>query len=803
MIEVAERLRLAFADHYPLERPLGRGGMATVYLARDLKHHRFVALKVLHPALAAGLGKERFIREIRTAANLQHPHIVSLYDSGEVEDFLYYVMPYIEGESLRQRLDRDSRLPMPEAMGILSDAAEALAYAHAHGVVHRDVKPENILLSGGHALVADFGIARAVEAAGDTRLTETGWGMGTPAYMSPEQIAGGMLDGRSDEYGLGCVLYEMLTGQPPFSGPNARAIFTRHHLDPVTPVSGIRPEVPPHVDRAVLRTLAKEPQDRFDNVSQLVEALRSGDGDSSPPLLAAAGVTSPPPSSGKSSPARDAWWFARAALAPAVAVGLLGVVTYLGFVRTGNHKAGVEATSVAVVPIEDVEGDTAQAYLAEGLTDELITNLTRIPSLRVINRRTMIAYRRDTTPRGRMTPREIAAELGVDAVVTGTLQRLDDTVHLTAQVMLADQDKALWGETYDGTRGDLLRVQREVAHAVARQIRGDLSLADRERLGEARPVDPEALDLYARGRRLWNKRGEKNLLDAIKYFEQALDHDPSFALAYSGEADAYTQLGYTGVLSPVDAFPKARAAAERALANDSTLAEPRTALAYVKFYFEWDWAGAEREFQEAIRRNPSYATAHEWYGLYLAAMGRFDQATAEERTAMSLDPLSVPIEGTAAWVLHYSGRDLEAENQLRIAWRIDSTYGLGRLYMGLVQLELSRRDSAYRYLPRESPSVPTIAAKGNLYGLMGQRDSARGDLGRLDSLEQAGRYVTPYGRALIHIGLGDIGRTFFELDRAVTGRTHWVVWLNRDTRWRAIRNDPRFKALTRRIGLPA
>jgi len=799
MTDTPAQVRLAFANRYPIERALGRGGMATVYLAQDVKHHRPVALKVLHSELAAGLGNDRFLREIRIEANLQHPHILPLHDSGEADGFLYYVMPYVEGESLRQRLARERRLSIAESLRITADAGEALAYAHSRGVIHRDVKPENILLSGGHALVADFGIAKAVEAAGDVRLTETGWGMGTPAYMSPEQIAGGAVDGRSDIYGLGCLLYEMLAGDPPFTGLNARAIFTRHHLDPVAPLGGIRSDVPPYVEDAVHRALAKERQDRFDSVARFLEALQVTH--SSLPAVPAAppgplklSEPHPPPAVRSGRPT------SRAVLVGLAAAGVLAIGGYLaGFGRARGHEARL-ATSVAVMPVEDLDGDSSEAHIGEGLTDELITDLTRIRALRVINRQTMVKYYR-----AGKTPREVARELGVDAIVTATMQRLGDTVHLSAQVSRAGEDGSVWAESYDGTRGDLLRVQREIARAVAVQLRGSLSAGERADLGATRSLDPEVVDLYERGRRFWNKRGKGNLLQAIQLFDQALDRDPRFAPAYSAQADAFVQLGYGSHLAPEDAFPKARSAAEKALGLDSTLAEPHAALAFVRFYYDWDWAGAEQEFRLAIDRNPSYATGHEWYGLYLAAMGRFDAAVEEERIAVSLEPLSAPVAGTAAWVLYYAGRLDEADRQLRIVLRTDSTFLLGRLYLGRVEQARGAMDSALAYygtLGTFQSWVPSIAGLGNIYGLIGRRADALRELARLDSLERTGQYVTPYGRALVWAGLGDLDRSFAELDRAVEGRSHWLVWLNRDSRWMPLRHDPRFQPLVRRIGLP-
>jgi serine/threonine-protein kinase len=790
--DVLARLRAALADRYPIERAVGRGGMATVYLARDAKHHRDVAVKVLHPELAAGLGTERFLREIRIEAGLQHPHILPLHDSGEADGFLYYVMPFVVGESLRQRLERETRLPLDDALAITADVADALGYAHAQGVVHRDIKPENILLSNGHALVADFGIAKAVELAGDSKLTETGWGMGTPAYMSPEQIVGEPADGRSDVYGLGCVVYEMLAGQPPFPAASARAMFTRHQLDPPTPLRNARPEVPAEVEAAVLTALAKLPADRFATASEFLEGI-TGSGNRK-------GFSRPSPKPRLSLKAR----YARLGrplrvglVVSAVSLALGGAYLTLLRGRPVALAAG-HVSTLAVLPIKDLQGDTSRAYIAEGLTDELSTDLAQIRGLQVINRQTMAGYGKSDK-----TPRQIAQELGVDAVVSGTLQRLGDTVHLTTELTPRGSDRALWARSYGGSAGDLLRIQRETAWELGERLRGE---RPRRTTAGGTAGDPEAIDAYIRGRYWWNRRGQSNLLRSIEFFGQALDADPSFAPAYAGMADAYTQLGYGSWLAPDDAFPKAAAAARKALALDSTLAEPHAALGFYNMYFAWDWAAAEREFRLAIARNPSYATAHEWHGLFLAAMGRFDEAVAEERRAQTLDPLSNAVTGTTGWVLHYSGRQDDAERVLRTALRVDSGFGLGHLYLGRVFQAKGELDSAIgQYEPQLSGPLgqwaPTLSGLANLYAAKGRRGDALRMLQRMDSLSRS-RYITSYAVAVVHAGLNQPDSTFAWLDRAVKERTHWLVWLNRDPRWRAMRGDPRFADLVHRIGLP-
>lgn len=454
--------------------------------------------------------------------------------------------------------------------------------------------------------------------------------------------------------------------------------------------------------------------------------------------------------------------------------------------------------TLAVLPIQDLGADTTYPYLADALTEQLITELARSRELQVINRRTMMTFRRSLKQ-----PRDIARELAADAVLTSAVQRAGDSVRLTVQLVRAGDDRISWAWSSPAASGDLLRLAERAADSIAEHTLGTRRTTERTSRGTARRVDPAALDLYIQGRYWWNKRGP-GLLRSIDIFTRALDLDPTFALAYSGMADAYVQLGYGSLLRPDDAFPKARAAAERALQLDPTLAEPHATLGFVKMYYDWDWPGAEREFRRALALNPSYATAHEWYGLFLTVMGRFDEAREREHRAQVLDPLSTAVAGTAAWVLYYAGRNDEAERELRLALRADSTFALGRFYLGRVHQSRGRLDSAlaaYHSIGPLRDWVPTIAAVGHVYGSQGRRREALATLARLDSLSRQG-YVTAYAVALVHASLGQRDSAFAWLDRGVAERTHWMVWLRRDPRWAPIRSDPRIETLASRLKLP-
>jgi eukaryotic-like serine/threonine-protein kinase len=772
-------LQGALTERYEVERELGRGGMAAVYLALDRKHQRRVAIKVLHPEISQAVGSDRFLREIAIAARLQHPHILGLHESGEAAGLLYYVMPFVEGESLRDRLIRERQIPIDAALRIALEVANALGHAHTLGVVHRDVKPDNILLSGGHAIVADFGIATALSVAGGEQLTRAGTTLGTPQYMSPEQAAGEPVDGRSDLYALGCVLYEMLAGSPPFTGPTSQAILARHAVDPVPSLRTVRRTVPPGVEWVIDRVLAKVPADRFATAAEFADALthperapirRTG---RRPLLMAVAAVP------------------ALAGLMLGLNVG--GVRAWLSGGATGFH-------SLAVLPVANLTGDTGQVYLADAMTDQFITDLAQIAALRVIGRTSVQRYRGTTK-----TAREIARELGVDAVLSASLQRVGDVIRVTAQLSSAPTGEARWASSFDGDQRDVLRLESDVSRAVAGEVTVELTPQERRRFaGRRRVVDPGAYGAYVKGRYFWNKRTGPDLQKAIGLFTQALDLDPTYAAAYSGLADAYIQMGYASLGAPADLFPKAREAAVRAVALDSTMAEPHAALGFYHLYYSWDWAAADREFRRALTLNPNYATVHEWYGLYLAAMGRLDDARAEERRAEELDPLSAPIAGTRGWVFHYSGQEDSAGVQLHKALALDSANPIVHFYLGRVYQALAQYDSAaalYESTGRLRSWAPTVAAMGTVYGLTGRRADAQKVLRELEARSRH-EYITAYGVALVYTAMGDRDHAFIWLRQAVAERSHWLVWLLRDARWQPLQGDPRFQEIVRQVGLP-
>ena len=781
-MELLQRLQTALADRYRVERELGRGGMATVYLAEDLRHGRRVALKVLRPEIAPALGADRFQREIAIAARLQHPHIIGLFDSGATAGMLWYTMPCVDGESLRARLRREVQLDAAEAVRIAGEVADALACAHGAGVIHRDIKPENILLTNGHAAVADFGIAHALDVAGGERLTETGFALGTPQYMSPEQAAGGRsVDARADVYALGCVVYEMLAGEPPFNGPTPQAVLARHSVDPVPSLRTVRPTLSPALEAAITKALAKVPADRYSSAADFKAALERA--------MREPGLAPP-----RVAPRR----LAAGLLAVALALGFaIGALAGFPLPRLDRSEREVLIQSLAVEPFENLTGDSGQVYLAKGITDQLETELAQIGSLRVIGLE---------EAGGTTAAMEAARRLGLEVVLSGSLQRAGSNVRISARLKSTETGQALWARSFDGDLTTILQLQADVARAVAERIRVSLTPGERSRIARSRPqVTPAAYESYVRGAYFLDKATQANFQTAISHFAKAIDADPTFAAAYAGMAECYVSLGYFGDLAPEIAFPQARAAASKALALDSTLANAHRASAYQLLFGEWNFAEADRAYARAVALDSTNAWSHWLRGMYLTAMNRRGEAIASVERAQRLDPLSLMVQSASARSYYNARRYQDAIAQAKAALDLDSTFARARFWVGMAVEQLGRSDEAVRELKATiqhgGPTSAYLAALGHVYATSGQRRDALRLLRDLETRSLT-RYVSPLDLATIRLGLGDTDSALALLSRAVRVHDGGLVFLAVDPRYEPLHQDPRYQCLLRRIGFP-
>jgi serine/threonine-protein kinase len=735
-----EHFAAALADRYFIEREVGRGGMATVYLARDVRHHRQVALKVLPPEIGAAVGAERFQAEIRVTANLRHPNIVPLFDSGVAAGRLFYVMPFIDGESLRDRLGRDRQLPIGEAVQITREVADALAYAHRQGVIHRDVKPANILLAGGHAFVTDFGIARAVSLAGGggEAITASGIAVGTPAYMSPEQaMAERDVDGRTDQYSLACVLYEALAGEPPYKGPTAQAMLARRLTDPMPSLRAARDTVPETIEVALRRALARAPVDRFETTTAFAEAL-----------------TRPP-------------------------------------------SEPVSVKSVAVLPFLNISADPENEYFADGITEDVIAQLSKIHALKVVSRASVMAFKRRE-----QGLREIASRLRVATLLDGSVRRAGDRVRIVAQLVDAATDRPLWSETYDRQLTDIFAIQSEVALQIAAALQATLSPDERARVGREPTRDVHAYQLYLQGRHRFITYTDEGMRQAIEYFERAIARDPNFAPAYAGIANAYTELGEIGLLPPNEAYPRAKAAVDKALALDPDLGEAHCTAAFCKMVYEFDWRGSEVEFKRALELAPSNADAHDLYGRLCSALARYDEAIVLQQRAKDLDPVAHRVDIATAYLR--AGRLREAFEAAVQALELSPEYSRAHATYGWVCLRTGRLEEGIKAIERAAALAPEetlwLAQLGQAYGEVGRVDDARRALAQL--LERARTsYVAPYHLAFVYTGLKEWDRAMDCLEEAYAQKAGSVYGIKGSFLFVPLRAHARFQALLRRMNL--
>ena len=606
-----QKLRDSLSQTYSIDRELGKGGMATVYLAQDLKHDRVVALKILHPDLAASLGPDRFLREIKLAARLNHPHILPLFDSGEADGFLYYVMPYVEGESLREKLDREQQLSIDEAVHHGRAIASALDYAHRQGIVHRDMKPENVMLYEGEAMVMDFGIAKAVSAAGSETLTQTGMMVGTPAYVSPEQAAGETnLDGKSDQYSLACVVYEMITGERPFSGATPQAIMAKRFSETPKPLRAVRNTVPESVEKAVSRAMSTDAGSRYSTTAQFGQALASGS------MVTPTNTAALP-------------------VAPASA-----------------------AKSVAVLPFANQSADPENEYLTDGIADEIISALTKIQSLRVASRTSAFAFKGKNEDIS-----EIGHKLKVSTVLEGSVRRHGNKLRVTAQLVNVADGSNLWSERYDREIEDIFEIQDDISQSIVKALRVILSEGEKKQIEKARTVDVKAYDYYLRGRQYFHHFRRKSLEFARQMFNRAIEIDPEYARAYAGVADACSLL-YKYFDAREANLRQADAASRKAIDLEPDLVEAHVARA-VAMSMASKFDEATEEFDKALKLDPKNFEASYWYGRMHITQGAFEEAVKLLERAELIRPDDYQIPGFLAQALNPLGRTDEAETQFR------------------------------------------------------------------------------------------------------------------------------------------
>lgn len=787
---------------YTFEREIVGGAMSRVFVAMDKSLGRDIIVKVMSHEVAADLSVDRFRREIQLAAKLQHPHIIPLLSAGEIDGAPYFTMPFVEGESLRAKLSRAGELPIGESVRILREVASALSYAHKHGVAHRDIKPDNVMLSNEFALVTDFGVAKALSessVAPGAAITLTGVGvtLGTPAYMAPEQAtADPSIDHRADIYSFGVMAYEMLTGSLPFTGRTIQATLAAHAIEKPEPVERRRPGIPRPLAALIMRCLEKRPADRPQEAAELVTALDAihvGDGHSAP-----------------ASAARSRSMKIIGAIAVALvvigAIYTLATGRGLSGVGGGGARAGAQPLnqlrSVAVLPLANVGGDASDEYFTDGMTDELANALSKLPGLRVASRTSSYAFKGKTgTDVG-----EIGNKLHVQAVLEGTVRRSGDRLRVGAQLTNVTDGLSIWSDTYERRTSDIFTVQDDIAGAIASALKMKLGTSAAALASTSHGTDNlEAYDSFLRGRYLWNRRGADNLRKALAYYEKSIGSDPRFARAYAGMAITYALLPeYSDSASP-DAVARARAAATRALALDSTLAEAHTALGLTALHMQ-DFHTAEAEYKKAIVLDPTYPTGHQWYGELLVHTARLDSAFAELRRAQLLDPLAPIPYDAMAYALKVAGRHKEALEQIAKADELAPGLGLTRELFAETHLQMGETGKAISELEEAVRiSRETLLTRGKLchaYGLGGRSADARRLLAQIEARQGEPESRVPL--AVCHIGLGERAAALDALDGAVKNRevsllTSFSLLLDRV--WDPLRGDPRWEGILRAAGL--
>ena len=794
--------------HYRVVEKIGEGGQGTVYKVFDTTLDRPAVIKVLPPDLTDSASNlVRFEREAKLASSLDHPNICTIFGLHKVGDVQFIAMQYIEGRNVREIVD-GKPLDLRRALSIAIQVTDALGAAHSRGIVHRDIKARNVMVTrSGTVKVLDFGLAKLIEtphsASSDPQLTEMGVPYGTSTYAAPEQAQGLRADHRADIFSTGVLLYEMLAGTWPFRGKTAldvRYAVVYHKPKPIVEARGEDSPALRRIQEILDKALAKAPQDRYQRIedmrSDLQEVLREFEVDSSVgnTLTDAPATTAAP----RLIAAHRFWTTPRKITAAAVVLLVVVALSLIAF-RSNPRSEAVDSTinSLAVLPFTNT--DPNSEYLSDGITESLIDSLSRVPNLKVKSSSTVFHYKGRTND-----PEKIGRELGVHALLSGNISQVGDDLSVNVELIDVRDDSHIWGERYSRKVSEVVALPQQISRDVSQRLRSRADNMDHAQLTRNYSPDSEAYRLYLQGRYNWNKRTVEGLQNGIDYFGKAIMRDQDYALAYAGLADCYLLLNVYNVTSADESFPKAEAASRKALSINESLAEAHTALGFVTYRYHLKWAEAEEHFKKAIALNPNYATGHQWYGSYLAASGRLDEAVVEAKTAHELEPFSLTIYSDYIRALYYAGRLDAAHKESLKLMETDPGFARAHYELGLVLEEEGKLEEAiteFKLGLKQLPdNVAALTALGHAQARAGRRAEAEKVIARLEELSKR-QYVSPFQTAVVYAGLDERKLALDWLEKSRDERFNWLPFIKVDPVFKNLRGESRFVELAKSLGL--
>ncbi len=773
-------------SHYRILEKLGEGGMGIVYKARDIKLDRDVALKFL-PSFLHTSEEDilRFRQEAKAISSLNHPNIATIYDIDENDGQQFLVLEYLKGGTLKSKLqhlaNEGKTFSYLQIVELGVQIAEGLGHAHLHGIIHRDVKTDNMMLTAeGIVKITDFGLAKL---SSEKHLTKPGSVIGTAAYMSPEQIRGEDVDHRSDLFSYGVALYELTTGHLPYPGEHDAAIAYSIVNELPLPLSSFRSDIPATLEAVIFRCLEKKREQRYQYAQEITRDLQK---------------TQHRTTDNVNISVSSRWFGPKLKWISAAFILFMLALMYVFLPVQSSIK------SIAILPFENLSVGLENEYFSDGITEDVIARISKIHNLNVISRTSVMSYKNN-----KKTLKEIGKELNVNAILEGSVRRDKNQVRIVAQLIDAESDEHIWAETYDQELTQIFSIQKDVAEKIAKALETAISPGEHERL-EKKPTEIlEAYDLYLQGRYYWNKRLPKDLMKGIEYFHKALDKDSLYALAYTGLADSYIILGDFNILPPNETYPKAKAAATRALEIDPLLPEAHLSLAYSTMHYDWNWTGTEKEFKIALQLMPNSSQAHGWYAMFLAIFNRFDEAIKESKRAQELDPYSAVIQTDAGLVLYFTRNYDLAKTRLDKALELDPTFVIANIPLGGVYIQqkkfpeaintFSMLSTASAFVMSKAHPIP-IAGLAHVYGITGRKDDA---LTMLELLEEKSKeeYVSPYWMSIVYLGIGNKDETFHWLEKAYNEKDGSIIFLKVEPLFESLHQDPRFKELLEKIGL--